>query len=243
MCINLRARGYEARSATAGREGLALAGRFHFDAVLLDTDLSDMDGLDIIAGIRGWSAVPIIVMSKVDSELAKIAALDAGTDDYVTKPLSMGELLARLRAVLRRSRNLEEDRHVETADFNIDLAAKRVTTANGDVPLTPTEWRLVEILVRNAGRVVSRESLLREVWGPAFESQTQYLRVYFAQIRRKLEPSPCRPRYFLTLPGLGLRFENRSDRELTIRPETAPPIETQRAASRGPRVDLATIGA
>ncbi len=207
LCINLRARGYTARGATMGREGLALAGRFHFDAVLLDTDVRDLPGLDIIAGIRGWSSVPIIVMSEKDSELAKIAALDAGADDYVTKPLAMGELLARVRAVLRRSRNVKEDRQVTTDHFTIDLAAKRVTTACGDVPLTRTEWRLVEILVRNAGKVVSREQLLREVWGPDFESQTQYLRVYFAQIRRKLEPVPCRPRYFLTLPGLGLRFE------------------------------------
>jgi two-component system KDP operon response regulator KdpE len=176
--------------------------------VILDPDLPDMDGLDVVAGLRGWSSVPIIVTSHRVGEHAAVAALDAGSDDYIRKPFGTGELFARLRALLRRSWRPEECATVVTDDFTVDLSARRVTTAAGDVGLTPTEWRLVELLVRNPGKVVSRRTLLREVWGIEYEAETNYLRVYLAQIRRKLEPNPREPRYFLTHHGLGLRFDN-----------------------------------
>ncbi len=231
LCINLRARQYDARAAATGCDGLVLAGRFHPDVVVLDFDLPDMNGLDVVSGLRGWSSVPIIVISQNDSELDKVGALDAGADDYVTKPFGMSELFARLRALLRRSRAEDERPSVATDDFTIDLAARRVTSASGDVRLTPTEWRLVEILVRNAGRVVTQRALLREVWGPSHETETQYLRVYLAQIRRKLEPTPAKPRYFLTHPGLGLRFENNDVRALEVGAEPLRLVDEQRESS------------
>jgi two-component system KDP operon response regulator KdpE len=160
----------------------------------------------VIRGIRGWSRVPIIVLSVRDREADKVAALDAGADDFVTKPFGMDELLARLRAALRRTTPAEEEAVVETEHFSVDLAAKRITTHDGEVKLTPTEWNLVEMLVRNAGKLVTQRQLLQEVWGPQYERETNYLRVYFAQIRRKLEPDPTRPRYFLTEARMGYRF-------------------------------------
>ena len=208
VCINLRERRYEARTAATGRDGLVLAGRFGADAVMLGLDLPDMSGLDVISGLRGWSTVPIIAISQRSDELGKISVLDAGADDYVTKPFGMGELLARLRALLRRSLRVDEAPVIVTDDFTIDLAAKRITTMTGDVHLTLTEWRLVEVLVRNAGKVVTQKALLQEVWGPNYGTETQYLRIYLKQIRSKLEPIPARPRYFLTHRGLGLRFDN-----------------------------------
>jgi len=208
LCVNLRTRRYEARAAATGCDGLDLVSRFAADAVLLGLDLPDMSGLEVISGLRGWSTVPILATSAQTGELAKISVLDAGADDYVTKPFGMGELLARIRALLRRSQRCEEDPTVVTDDFTIDLAARRVTTALGDVHLTSTEWRLIEVLVRNSGKVVTQKALLQEVWGPTYGTETQYLRVYLKQIRSKLEPTPCRPRYFVTHRGLGLRFNN-----------------------------------
>ena len=242
QCINLRARQFEVRATTSGREALALAGRFRFDAILLDIELDDLGGLDIISGLRGWSTVPIIVVSQRASELDKIGALDAGADDYVTKPFQMGELQARLRALLRRSRPCAAQPVVTTADFTIDLAAKQITNASGPVPLTATEWRLIEVLVRNTGRVVTREALLREVWGPSFEAETQYLRVYLAQIRRKLEPVPCNPRYFFTHPGLGLRFENARSAETTPAPAATHIVEDRPVYPRRRPGDLVPAG-
>jgi len=161
----------------------------------------------VIHGLRGWTEVPIIVLSARDAEREKIAALDAGADDYVTKPFGMGELLARIRAALRRSVPATEAAAVVTDAFTIDLAAKRVANEQGEIRLTPTEWHLVEVLVRNAGRLVTQAALLREVWGPEYGTETNYLRVYMAHIRRKLEPNPSEPRYFITEPGMGYRFE------------------------------------
>jgi len=209
LCINLQARQYEARAAATGCDGLVLAGRYDADAVLVDFDLTDMSGLDVIAGLRGWSSVPIIVTSQRNAVLDTISALDAGADDYVTKPFAMGEVLARLRALLRRSVQTEEPVSIATEDFTIDLVAKRVTTAVGEMHLSPIEWRLVEVLVRNVGKVVTQTTLLREVWGPSCPTtKTQYLRVTIQRVRNKLEPIPCQPRYFLTHPGLGLRFSD-----------------------------------
>ena len=165
-----------------------------------------MDGIDVIRGLRGWTAVPIIVLSVREAERDKVAALDAGADDYVTKPFGMDELLARLRAALRRAAPADEEAEVVTPDFTVDLAAKRVTAAAGEVRLTPTEWAIVELLVRNPGRLVSQRQLLQSVWGPQYGTETNYLRVYLAQIRRKLEPDPSRPRYFVTEARMGYRF-------------------------------------
>src|SRR5882672_4081833 len=202
--INLRARGYDVELAETGEQGLELAARHHPDVVVLDLGLPGIDGVDVIVGLRGWSAVPIIVLSARDAEDAKVAALDAGADDYVTKPFGMDELLARLRAALRRAAPADEEAVVTTDDFTIDLAAKRVTSADGDeIRLTPTEWQIVEVLVRHAGKLVAQKQLLQEVWGPEYGTETNYLRVFMAQVRRKLEPEPGRPRYFFTEPGMG----------------------------------------
>jgi two-component system KDP operon response regulator KdpE len=208
LAANLRARGYEVDIAPTGELALQLATEHRPDAVILDLGLPGMSGRDVIDGLRGWMSVPIIVLSARDSEIDMVAALDAGADDYVTKPFGMGELLARLRAALRRaSPSDDEPPVITTEDFVIDLLAKRVTTAMGETRLTPTEWQLVELLVRHEGKLVPSRTILESVWGPMFVEQTNYLRVYMAHIRRKLEPVPSRPRYFHTEPGLGYRYE------------------------------------
>ena len=207
LATNLRARGYDVDLATTGEAALELASRRSPDVVILDLGLPGMSGLEVIQGLRGWSTVPIVILSAREAQADKVAALDAGADDYVTKPFGMDELLARLRAALRRAIPTLEAPLVDTADFHIDLAAKRVTTAAGDARLTPIEWHLVEVLARNPGRLVTARQLLEEVWGPQYGTETNYLRVHFAHIRRKLEPEPSRPRYFITEPGMGYRFE------------------------------------
>jgi two-component system KDP operon response regulator KdpE len=206
--INLRARGYDVELAETGEQGLDLAAKSHPDVVVLDLGLPGIDGVEVIQGLRGWSQVPIIVLSVREAEADKVAALDAGADDFVTKPFGMDELLARLRAALRRAAPSEEEAVIVTDDFSIDLAVKRVLDANGkEIRLTPTEWHIVEVLVRNSGKLVAQKQLLQEVWGPAYETETNYLRVFMAQVRRKLEPAPGRPKYFFTEPGMGYRFE------------------------------------
>ena len=205
--INLRARGYAVALAENGATGLRLAADAHPDVVLLDLGLPDIDGLEVIAGIRGWSAVPIIVLSARRVSDDKVDALDAGADDYITKPFGMDELLARLRAAVRRAgAPTGGDAVVTTTAFTVDLAAKVVRRDGSDIRLTPTEWALLEILVRNPGHLVGHRQLLREVWGPSSEDATHYLRIYLAQLRRKLEPDPTHPRYLLTEPGMGYRF-------------------------------------
>jgi two-component system, OmpR family, KDP operon response regulator KdpE len=212
LAINLRARGYDVDLAETGEEGLELAARHHPDVVVLDLGLPGIDGVEVIRGLRGWTRVPIIVLSVREAESDKVAALDAGADDFVTKPFGMDELLARLRAALRRAMPSEEEAIVETPDFTIDLAAKRVVDSVGDeIRLTPTEWHIVEVLVRHSGKLVAQKQLLQEVWGPDYETETNYLRVFMAQVRRKLEPEPGRPRYFFTEPGMGYRFVPASD--------------------------------
>jgi two-component system KDP operon response regulator KdpE len=205
--INLRARGYDVDLAPDGERALDLAARNHPDVVVLDLGLPGTDGVEVIRGLRGWSQVPIVVLSVRDAETEKVAALDAGADDYVTKPFGMDELLARLRAALRRTVPAEEEALVETPDFTIDLAAKKVHRDGEEVRLTPTEWHVVEVLVRHRGRLVAQRQLLQEVWGPKYHDETNYLRVFMAHVRRKLEPEPARPRYFITEPGMGYRFE------------------------------------
>jgi two-component system KDP operon response regulator KdpE len=207
--INLAARKYEVSTATDGASGLAAVARDRPDVMILDLGLPDMDGTEVIRGVRGWTSTPIIVLSVWGQESQKVAALDAGADDYITKPFGMDELLARLRAAVRRASPAPDEPVVATEHFTVDLAAKRVTrNGDGDVGLTPTEWQLLEVLVRNRGRLVTQRQLLQEVWGPAYETESNYLRVYVAQLRRKLEPEPSRPRYLLTEPGMGYRFGN-----------------------------------
>jgi two-component system KDP operon response regulator KdpE len=206
--INLTARNYEVSTASDGTSGLAAISRERPDAVILDLGLPDMDGTEVIHGVRGWATTPIIVLSVWGAEHQKVAALDAGADDYVTKPFGMDELLARLRAAVRRAAPAAPDEPVVTTPaFTVDLAAKRVIRDGADVRLTPTEWQLLEILVRNRGRLITQKQLLQDVWGPAYGSESNYLRVYVAQLRRKLEPEPSRPHYLLTEPGMGYRFQ------------------------------------
>ncbi|WP_405588936.1 response regulator [Streptomyces sp. NBC_01190] len=210
LAINLRARSYEVDAAHDGATALRVAAARHPDVVVLDLGLPDMDGVDVIRGLRGWTRVPIIVLSARQASDEKVEALDAGADDYVTKPFGMDELLARLRAAVRRAtpNGPEDDAPtIETDTFTVDLAAKKVQRAGADVRLTPTEWHLLEVLVRNPGRLVSQKQLLQEVWGPAYGTESNYLRVYMAQLRRKLETDPARPRHFITEPGMGYRFE------------------------------------
>jgi two-component system KDP operon response regulator KdpE len=205
--INLTTRGYQVQLAPDGATALAMAGRQPPDLVIVDLGLPDLDGVAVVEGIRGWSKVPVIVLSARHHEQAKVQALDAGADDYVTKPFGMDELLARVRAALRRAVPAVEEPVVRTDAFTVDLVAKRVTRDGADVRLTPTEWHVLEVLVRNPGKLVPHRQLLQEVWGPRYESETNYLRVYLAQLRAKLEPDPARPRHLLTEPGMGYRFQ------------------------------------
>jgi two-component system KDP operon response regulator KdpE len=208
LAINLRARGYQVDLAATGEEALKAAANQQPDVVVLDLGLPGIDGLQVIHGLRGWTRVPIIVLSVREREADKVAALDAGADDYVTKPFGINELLARLRAAVRRATPTNEQVPiVQTPDFRVDLAAKQVIRDGREVRLTPTEWQLVELLVRNPGRLVSQRQLLHEVWGPKYREETNYLRVFIAQLRRKLEPDPAHPRYFITEPGMGYRFQ------------------------------------
>jgi two-component system KDP operon response regulator KdpE len=207
LSINLRARSYDVTLAQTGQAALAAAAKRLPDLVVLDLGLPDMDGAEVIAGLRGWTHVPILVLSAREAQGAKVAALDAGADDYVVKPFGMDELLARMRAALRRARDDRGQPVIVTADFTIDLAAKRVERDGEEIRLTATEWHLLEVLSRHAGRTVEHQRLLEEVWGPPYRDQTNYLRVYVAALRRKLEPDPRHPRYLTTASGLGYRFE------------------------------------
>jgi two-component system, OmpR family, KDP operon response regulator KdpE len=216
LAINLRARGYQVDLAATGEEALKAAADQQPDVVVLDLGLPGIDGLQVIHGLRGWTQVPIIVLSVREREADKVAALDAGADDYVTKPFGINELLARLRAAIRRATPADEQVPlVQTSDFRVDLAAKQVVRDGREVRLTPTEWQLVELLVRNPGRLVSQRQLLYEVWGPKYREETNYLRVFIAQIRRKLEPDPAHPRYFITEPGMGYRFQTKEQPSAT----------------------------
>ncbi|RCH68681.1 response regulator [Streptomyces sp. SDr-06] len=208
--INLKARAYEVDSATDGAGALQLAAVRPPDAVLLDLGLPDMDGLDVMKALRRFSRVPVLVVSARNTSDEKVEALDSGADDYITKPFSMDELLARLRVATRRvepATRSADGGVVTTQAFTLDLLAKKARRAGRDVRLTPTEWHLLEVLIRNRGRLVSQRQLLQEVWGPSYRTQSNYLRVYMAQLRRKLETDPAHPRYLITSPGMGYRFE------------------------------------
>jgi two-component system, OmpR family, KDP operon response regulator KdpE len=217
--INLRVRQYEVHTAATGAEALEVAGKYPPDLVILDLGLPDMEGVDVIAGLRGWSSAPVIVLSGRADSADKVEALDAGADDYVTKPFGIEELLARMRALVRRSGGAEDIPVIQLGDVTIDLAAKRVTQHAGggdlavetDVRLTPTEWHLLEVLLRNPGKLLPQRQLLHDVWGPGYDNASGNLRLYMAQLRRKLEPDPARPRWFITEPGMGYRFQPSED--------------------------------
>ncbi|MEV7526568.1 response regulator [Streptomyces sp. NPDC091371] len=210
--INLQARKFEVEEAPDGGSAVRLAAARKPDVIVLDLGLPDMDGVDVIKSVRGWSRVPILVLSARHTSEDKIRALDAGADDYVTKPFSMDELLARLRAATRRQEapsasQAAEVTVVTTDEFTVDLVAKKVRRGERTVRLTPTEWHLLEILLTHPGRLITQSRLLLEVWGPTYGENTNYLRVYMAQLRRKLEADPSHPRYLITEPGMGYRFE------------------------------------
>lgn len=206
--INLRVHGWDVTVVHTGAEALDAASSARPDVIVLDLGLPDLPGFDVIAGIRGWSTVPIVVLSARQLGDDKVEALDAGADDYVTKPFAMNELLARLRAAVRRNQPGDAaEAVVEAGELVIDLARRTVTRSGSEVRLSPTEWGMLEVLVRHRGKMVGRQQLLQEVWGPAYSTETNYLRVYSAQLRRKLEQDPARPRHILTHPGAGYRFE------------------------------------
>ncbi|MCE3554541.1 response regulator [Pseudonocardia sp. RS11V-5] len=207
--INLSAHGYQVATARDGRSALTSVGDVHPDLVVLDLGLPDLDGTDVITGLRAWTQVPIVVLSARTDSADKVTALDSGADDYVTKPFGMAELLARLRAAIRRAATTTGggDSTVTFGDVEVDLAAKRVRRAGEAVHLTPTEWEMLEMLIRHRGKIVPQREMLRHVWGPRHEDRTNYLRVYLAQLRRKLEADPSQPRHLLTEPGMGYRLE------------------------------------
>src|SRR6202167_5904306 len=232
--INLRARRYEVFTAATAAEALAVAAAHPPDMVILDLGLPDMDGVQVIEGLRGWTSAPIIVLSGRADSSDKVEALDAGADDYVTKPFGVEELLARMRAAVRRTGAAEDLPKIQLGHLIVDLAAKRVTRQapvpagagkgtegteasdaagarragqEDDIRLTPTEWHLLEVLLRNPGKLLSRNQLLTEVWGPGYADATGNLRLYMAQLRRKLEPDSARPRWLITEPGMGYRYQ------------------------------------
>jgi two-component system KDP operon response regulator KdpE len=227
--INLRARDYEVSTAANGTEALDVAAKHPPDLVVLDLGLPGLDGLDVIEGLRGWTNVPIIVLSGRADSTDKVEALDAGADDYVTKPFGMEELLARMRAAARRAGGSQESApQMRLGDLVVDLAAKRIsrtsadgTGSAGDVHLTPTEWHLLEVLLRNPGKLLTRRQLLTEVWGPGYEDAAGNLRLYMTQLRRKLEPDPPRPRWLITEPGMGYRYQPGADEVPQGRPASA----------------------
>jgi len=218
--INLRVRDYEVHVAATGAEALKVAAQYPPDLVILDLGLPDLDGVEVIAGLRGWTKAPIIVLSGRADATDKVGALDAGADDYVTKPFGVEELLARMRAVVRRTGAGEDMPQIRLGELVVDLTAKRVilqapvtagtggaTGAPEDIRLTPTEWHLLEVLLRNPGKLLSRNQLLTEVWGHGYPDTTGNLRLYMAQLRRKLEPDPARPCWLITEPGMGYRYQ------------------------------------
>jgi two-component system KDP operon response regulator KdpE len=204
--ITLTARGYEVETAPDGKAALEVAIRTHPDIVVIDLGMPGLTGIEVIEALRGWTQIPVLVVSGRSESWDKVEALDAGADDYVTKPFSADELLARIRALSRRTPATTDDPVVTFGDVTVDLAARLVTRAGEHVRLTPTEWRLLEVLLRSHDKLVTRETLLTEVWGPQYTTDTGYLRLYLSQLRKKLEPEPSKPRYLLTEAGMGYRF-------------------------------------
>lgn len=204
--VALSAHGYAVAEAPSGKEGLNQALIFHPDLVILDLGLPDLDGMEVVHSLREWSRVPVIILSVRERESDKIDALDAGADDYLTKPFSMGELLARIRVAMRRAAKTEEEPVLIFPGLTIDLARRLVLRNQEEIKVTPTEYEILKYLAFHAGRVVTHRQLLRTVWGPNFQEETHYLRVYVGQLRRKIEADPAQPRYIITEPGVGYRF-------------------------------------
>jgi two-component system KDP operon response regulator KdpE len=204
--IHLSARGYEVRTAVTGKAAVRAAEEHEIDVVVLDLGLPDLDGTEVITALRAFTTVPIIVLSARADSGDKVRSLDRGADDYVTKPFGVDELMARLRAAVRRAATVPENGPIDAGELTIDLAAKIIRRSGEEVHLTPTEWSLLDLLVRNRGRLVGRKQLLREVWGPVERKETSYLRVYMAQLRRKLERDPAHPEHLITEAGMGYRF-------------------------------------
>jgi two-component system KDP operon response regulator KdpE len=208
--VTLRARGYDIITAGDGVLALEAAATHHPDLVVLDLGMPKLDGVEVITGLRGWTQVPILVVSGRSDAADKVDALDAGADDYVTKPFAIDELLARIRALTRRTVSSDDEPVISFGHISIDFSSKQVLRRVGEktesVRLTPTEWRILELLVHNPDKLVTRESLLTQIWGPHHTKDTGYLRLYFAQLRKKLEPVPAEPRYFVTVLGMGYRF-------------------------------------
>ena len=204
--ITLTAHGYEVDSAADGAAALLAASRRRPDLLVLDLGLPDLDGVDVLRDLRRWTNLPVLVLSARHGSRDKVDALDAGADDYITKPFGLDELLARLRALLRRAPAPEPSPVVASAAFSVDLAGRRVDRGGTPVRLTPTEWKILEILVRNPTKLITQQQLLSRVWGPGYVKEANYLRVYMAQLRRKLEADPGSPRHLLTEPGIGYRF-------------------------------------
>jgi two-component system KDP operon response regulator KdpE len=204
--ITLTARGYEVATAADGKAALDAAIKIHPDVIVIDLGMPGLTGIEVIQALRGWTQVPVLVVSGRSESWDKVEALDAGADDYVTKPFSADELLARVRALSRRTPAAADEPVVVFGPVTADLAAHVVTRAGATVHLTPTEWRMLEVLLRNPDRLVTRETLLREVWGPQYTTDTGYLRLYLSQLRKKLEPEPSHPRFLVTEPGMGYRF-------------------------------------
>jgi two-component system KDP operon response regulator KdpE len=241
--INLRARQYDVDTALSGAGALQQAAAHPPDLVILDLGLPDMEGTEVIAGLRGWTDAPIIVLSGRADSTDKVEALDCGADDYVTKPFGMDELLARMRAAVRRSTPEASEPQVRLGDLIVDLAAKRVIRTSGapegksDVRLTPTEWHLLEVLLHHPGKLMSQRQLLAEVWGPGYADATGNLRLYMAQLRRKLEPDPARPRWLLTEPGMGYRFQPDTDPASASTPASASASASAPVPTRPDGVD------
>lgn len=207
LAITLRARGYDVTTALDGADALARAGDAHPDIIVLDLGMPGLTGIEVITAVRGWSTVPILVISGRTESWDKVEALDAGADDYITKPFVIDELLARVRALTRRTTSAPAEASVvRFGDAEVDLGSRLVTRAGKPVRLTPTEWRILETLLRHPRSLVTRETLLTAVWGPTFQTDPSYLRLYLSQLRKKLEPVPAEPRYLLTEAGMGYRF-------------------------------------
>jgi two-component system, OmpR family, KDP operon response regulator KdpE len=203
---NLRRRGYGVNFATTGGQAISETARCPADAVILDLGLPDISGMEVLSTIRRWTSVPIIVLSARTAEVQKVAALDAGANDYITKPFGVAELMARVRVALRDVRPGNDEPVIRTEHFTIDLAAHQVLCHGRPVPLTRTEWQMVQLLARSPGRLITHAQMLEEIWGLKNASSTNYIRVFLVTIRRKLEPDPSHPRYFVTEPGCGVRF-------------------------------------
>lgn len=205
--LTLQAHGYTVITATTGRGALATAAEQPVDAVIVDLGLPDLDGQVVVRRLREASTTPILVLSARHTSAQKVQALDAGADDYMEKPFGLDELLARLRALIRRAPASTDVEPIETDSFSLDFSARRATRGDEDVRLTPTEWKILQVLARNAGKLVPHRQALTEVWGPSFADDTQYMRVYMAQLRRKLERDPANPRHLITETGLGYRLD------------------------------------